>query len=173
MRPTDHAPDPGVMETTTDEPPATRGRLAASVLLGCCVALTLPTGLVVGWFATELMLFGARPTAEDHQVAAGAYGAAAAALLLGAVALRVHGTTRWQVPVSLASAALLALLTLSSAMDAATSSETGSGINHWWDGAGGVLACPWTWPLVVMGVLALFRRRPAATDPAPGGGGWG
>jgi purine-cytosine permease-like protein len=161
------------METTTDEPPATRGRLTASVLLGCCVALTLPTGLVVGWFATELMLFGAHPTAEDHQVAAGAYGAAAAALLLGAVALRVHGTTRWQVPVALASAGLLAALALSSAMDAATSSEPGSGINHWWDGAGGVLACPWTWPLVVMGVLAPFRRRPGGTDPAPGGGGWG
>jgi hypothetical protein len=151
------------MGTTTDEPPVTRGHLLASVLLGCCVALTLATGLVVGWFATELMLFGARPTAEDHQVAAGAYGAAAAALLLGAVALRVHGTTRWQVPVSLASAALLALLTVSSAMDAATSSEPGSGINHWWDGAGGVLACPWTWPLVVTGVVVAATRGATRT----------
>lgn len=173
MRPGDRRPDPGAMETATDEPPATRGRLAASVLLGCCVALTLPTGLVVGWLATELMFFGARPTAEDHQVAAGAYGAAAVALALGAVALRVHGTTRWQVPVSLASAAVLAWLAMSSAMDAAASSEPGSGINHWWDGAGGVLACPWTWPLVVMGVLAPFRRRPAIPDPASDGGGWG
>ena len=157
------------METTTAPPSVTRLHLLASVLLGICVVLTVLTGLVVGWLATALMFFGARPTAEDHQVAAGAYGAAAAALLLGAVALRVHGTTRWQVPVSLTSAGVLALLALSSAMEAASSSDPGSGVNQWWDGAGGVLACRWTWPLVVLGLLAAFQRR----RPAPTGGGWG
>jgi hypothetical protein len=161
--------DPEGMETTTAHSTVTRGHLLAGVLLGCCVVLTLLTGLVVGWLATELMFFGAQPTAEDHQVAAGAYGAAAVALLLGAVALRVHGTTRWQVPIALASAGLLTWLALSSAWDAATNSDPGSGTNHWWDGAGGVLACPWTWPLVVMGLLAPCHRR----RPAPIGGGWG
>jgi hypothetical protein len=157
------------METIT-RPTVTRGHLLASVLLGCCVVLTAVTGLVVGWFATHLFFFGAQPTAEDHRVAAGAYGAAAGSLLLGAVALRVHGTTRWQLPMTLAAAALLTLLTLSSVLDAATGSDPGSAVNHWWDGAGGVLACPWTWPLVVMGLLAPFRSRGAAPPQVEG---WG
>lgn len=163
MRKRSRAADPEDMEKTHTPATVTRRHLLASVLLGSCVVLTVPTGLVVGWFATQLMFFGARPTAEDHQVAAGAYGAAGVALLLGALALRVHGTTRWQVPVALGSAGLLAWLSLSSAMDAAASSSPGSGINHWWDGAGGVLACPWTWPLLALGILAPFQRRsPAA-----------
>jgi hypothetical protein len=157
------------METTA-HPSVTRRRLLVSVLLGCCVVLTALTGVVVGWFATHLFFFGAQPTGEDHQVAAGAYGAAAAALVLGGLALRVHGTTRWQTPLAFAAAGLLALLTLSSVLDAAKATEPGSGINHWWDGAGGVLACPWTWPLVVAGLLAPFRRRSA--EP-PHVEGWG
>jgi uncharacterized membrane protein YeaQ/YmgE (transglycosylase-associated protein family) len=173
MRTDARAADAGGMRTTTAQPSVTRRHLLASVLLGCCVVLTLLTGLVVGWFATELMFFGARPTAEDHQVAAGAYGASAAALLLGALALRVHGTTRWQVPVAFISAAVLAWLTVSSAIDAAAGSDPGSGINHWWDGAGGVLACPWTWPLVAMGLLAPVHRRRPVPGPAPEEGGWG
>lgn len=159
--------------TTFTTPPVTRRRLLASVLLGCCVALTLPTGLVVGWFATELQFFGAQPSAEDHAMAAGAYGAGAAALLLGALALRAHGTTRWQVPVALAAAGLLTYLAVSSAVDATTSSDPGPGTDHWWDGAGAVLVCPWTWPLVLLGLLAPLRRSPQPQPPLRDGGGWG
>jgi hypothetical protein len=90
--------------------------------------------------------------------------------VLGGLALRVHGTTRWQTPLAFAAAGLLALLTLSSVLDVARAGQPGSGINHWWDGAGGVLACPWVWPLVVAGLLAPLRAR---SGEPPAVEGWG
>ena len=59
-------------------------------------------------------------------------------------------------------AAVLLVLTLSSVSEAAASAEAGPGIDGWQDGAGGVLACPWTWPLVLLALYEPLRRRPVS-----------
>lgn len=133
--------------------------LLMSVLTGCSIVLTLLTGLVVGWFAIDLQLFGDTPDAEDHEAGAGGYGAATVVLLLGAVALRRYATASWQLPCTLLCAVVVGLLTVRAVADAMAAEDPGPGINHWWDGAGGVLACPWTWWLVALGIRALLPRR--------------
>ncbi len=156
------------METETLPTPNVARRTLVSVLTGGAVALTIPTGLVVGWFAIHLQFFGAVPSASDHAVGAGAYGAATAALLLGALGLQRYGTAVWQLPITLVGAAVLGLLTVTATSDALTSDQVGSATNHWWDGAGGVLACPWTWWLLFVGIRALLGAGPTRDETVSG-----
>jgi hypothetical protein len=137
--------------------------LLVSVLTGCSVVLTTLTGLVVGWVPVGFQIAGSRADSDDYAVAAGAYGATTLALLLGAVAFRRWATTTWQLPVTLVLAIVPGLLAVRAVADA-THAEPGFGMNSWWDGAGGVLACPWTWWLVAVGVRALVTgdRRVSA-----------
>jgi hypothetical protein len=109
---------------------------------------------VVGWFAVGFQIGGSRADADDYAVAAGAYGATTLAVLLGALALRRWATTSWQLPVTLVVAVVPGLLTVRAVADASMA-EPGAGMNSWWDGAGGVLACPWVWWLVAVGVRSL------------------
>nr|WP_297415607.1 hypothetical protein [uncultured Nocardioides sp.] len=140
-------------DTTGHRRPRVDRTLLVGVLTGCSVALTALTGLVVGWFAVTFQI-GGRADADDYAVAAGAYGATTLALLLGAVAFRRWATTTWQLPVTLVLAIVPGLLAVRAVADA-THAEPGIAMNGWWDGAGGVLACPWTWWLVAVGVRAL------------------
>jgi hypothetical protein len=142
------------MDTAVHRRPRIDRTLLVSVLTGCSVALTALTGLVVGWFAVGFQIGGSRADADDYAVAAGAYGATTLAVLLGALALRRWATTSWQLPVTLVVAVVPGLLTVRAVADASTA-QPGSGMNSWWDGAGGVLACPWVWWLVAVGVRAL------------------
>ncbi len=153
-------------DTVPPSPPvqSTARRTLLSVLTGSAVVLTFLTGLVVGWLAINLQFFGARPSAEDYEVGAGAYGAATAALLLGAVGLRRYGTAPWQLPLTLVLAVVPGILTVSAVSGASVNDDAGPGINHWWDGAGGVLACPWTWWLLFVGVRAILGTRPVGSD---------
>lgn len=124
-----------------------------------CLVLSVLSGLVIGWLAVAFQLFGETPDAEDYQVAAGAYATSALVLMLGALAVRSFEAPRWELVWALGWAAVLLVLTLSSVSEAAASAEAGPGIDGWQDGAGGVLACPWTWPLVMLGVCAPLRTR--------------
>jgi hypothetical protein len=142
------------MDTAVRRRPRIDRTLLVSVLTGCSVALTALTGLVAGWFAVGFQIGGSRADADDYAVAAGAYGATTLAVLLGALALRRWATTSWQLPVTLVVAVVPGLLTVRAVADASTA-QPGSGMNSWWDGAGGVLACPWVWWLVAVGVRAL------------------
>jgi hypothetical protein len=142
------------MDTAVHRRPRIDRTLLVSVLTGCSVALTALTGLVAGWFAVGFQIGGSRADADDYAVAAGAYGATTLAVLLGALALRRWATTSWQLPVTLVVAVVPGLLTVRAVADASTA-QPGSGMNSWWDGAGGVLACPWVWWLVAVGVRAL------------------
>ena len=142
------------METAVHRRPRIDRTLLVGVLTGCGVVLTALTGLVVGWFAVGFQIGGSGADADDYAVAAGAYGATTLVLLLGALAFRRWSTTTWQLPVTLVVAVVLGLLTVRAIADA-SSAEPGYGMNTWWDGAGGVLACPWAWWLVAVGVRAL------------------
>jgi hypothetical protein len=139
--------------TTGHRRPRVDRTLLVSALTGVSVVLTALTGLVVGWFAVAFQI-GSRADADDYAVAAGAYGATTLALLLGAVAFRRWATTTWQLPVTLVLAIVPGLLAVRAVADA-THADPGVGMSTWWDGAGGVLACPWTWWLVAVGVRAL------------------
>jgi hypothetical protein len=121
------------------------------LVLGTSIVLTTLTGLVIGWFAVAFQFFGETADAEDYEMATGAYSSAALLLSLGAVAACGWGAPRWQLLLALGSAGLLTILALDAASSIA-SADPGAGINSWIDGAGGVAACAWTWPLVVLGL---------------------
>lgn len=128
--------------------------------LGLCLVLTALSGLVIGWLAVAFQLFGESADAEDYDVAAGAYAASAVVLVLGAFVARGSRAPRWQLVWALGWAAVLVVLTLSSVSEASAMLDRGPGINGWKDGVGGALACPWTWPLVLLGLYEPLRRRP-------------
>jgi hypothetical protein len=125
------------------------------------VVLTVPTGFVVGYGPIWLQFFGSSPDAEDYQVSAGGYVAAAVVLLLGVVAALAHRGPRWVAVVGGGFGLVYLLLALGSWRSAVRASDPGPGIDTALDGAGGVLAMPWTWPVVVLaaaGCLRLARR---------------
>lgn len=136
------------------------------VLLGSGIVLTTVAGLAVGWFNISFQLFGESPSREDYQVAAGAFALSALVLVLGGLAVGSFRAPRWQTYAAATGAALLVVLALRSAAKAAAATDPGPGLNGWQDGAVAVLACPWTWPLLVLGFVALVRgdhaRRPAS-----------
>lgn len=121
------------------------------------VWLTIATGFVVGYGAIWLQFFGDSPDREDYQVSSGGYAAAAVVLAFAVAALLGHRGPRWVTASALLFAALYALLAATSARDATRSADPGPGISNAFDGVGGVLAMPWTWPLVVLGVTGAVR----------------
>jgi hypothetical protein len=124
-----------------------------------CELLSLLTGLLVGWFVVWFQI-GGRADREDYLVASSAYGAGAVVVLLGLPALARLGIRGWVFTVGAVGGALCALLALRSAAKGLGMEDVGPTISPWYDGAGGVLACPWTWPVIVLGVLALVGRGP-------------
>ena len=126
-----------------------------------CELLTIGTGLVVGYVSVWLQFFGETADREDYLVSAGGYGAGAAAALVGLLSLRRLRVATWILWICAAGAALLGLLALSSLSSARTAERDSLVVSSWTDGAGGVAACPWTWVVVVLGLLALVGRGPA------------
>ncbi len=133
-----------------------------------CELLSLLTGLAVGWFSVWFQI-GGRADREDYLVAASGYGAGAVVVLLGLPALARLGVRGWTFAVGAVGGVLCALLALRSAVTGLGMEQVGLTISPWYDGAGAVLACPWTWPVVVLGLLALLGRGPSrerVTAPA-------
>ena len=146
--------------TSTPAPSASNlrrrmGALGPAILAGCSVATAL-TALVIGWFLINFHLMGETADAEDYTAAAAAYGAGALLLVLGAVDAWARRYAEWVRWVAALPAGLIALLAASAA-SRVPGAEPGSGFTHWYDGAAGLLACPWTWPLVIMPVATLLR----------------
>ena len=134
-------------------------------LLAACELLSLLTGLVVGWFSVWFQI-GGRADREDYLVAASGYAAGAVVVLLGLPALARLGVRGWVFAIGVVGVGLCAVLAVWAAVRGSGMEQVGVTISPWYDGAGGVLACPWTWPPVVLGVLALVGRGPRpATAP--------
>lgn len=121
------------------------------------VLLTALSGFAWAWFAVSFQLFGDTSDREDYLVAAGSHAATAGVLLLGAVALVAYHGPRWLVAAASTVGALDVMLALGARADAAAAGDPGPGLNTAWDGVGGILAAPWTWPLVVLGLTGAVR----------------
>ena len=151
----------------TAPPSRSRSRWAT---MGWVLAVlsTVVTGLVVGygvlWFQ-----FGSGPVVEDYQISAGGYGTAAALLLVSVPALlaarrRILATATGVVVL------LYAGLSWNSWLAQFDAVHHGLGSNDAWDGIGGVLLSPTTWPLLFLALQAPYhrlrhRRRPRGTSP--------
>jgi hypothetical protein len=129
----------------------------ANVLFSVCIVLTVATGFVVGYGAVWFQLFGDTADAEDYQVSAGGYGAAAAVLLLAVLAVLAFRRPRWLAFGAAGVAALYTLLALRSAQLAGDVDDRGPGLDSAWDGIGGVALMPWSLVLVVLGTLGVAR----------------
>ena len=124
------------------------------------VVSTALTGLVVGYGALWFQL-GSGPVVEDYQVSAGGYGAAAALLLVSVPAL-VAARRRILATGTTLVAALDVGLSWNSWQAQFDAVHHGLANNDAWDGIGGVLLSPTTWPLLVLALRApyrLLRRR--------------
>lgn len=139
--------------------PLTRGtttrRIWANIGWATAVLLTIGTGFVVGYGSIWLQLFGDRPDSGDYRISAGGYACAAVVLALGAVGILSFRGPLVLVGVSAASAAVYVLLALRSVQLAAMAEP--DDYDSALDGVGGVIGMPWTWPLVVLGVLGPIR----------------
>jgi hypothetical protein len=135
------------------------GRPRRWVTIGWVVAVvaTALNGLVVGYGAIWFQLFGESADAEDYQVSAGGYGAAAAVLALAVPAILAHRAPRWLVWPAGFSAVILGLLAVGSISASSRAEPVRSPINTAWDGIGGVLWAPWTWALVALGLHGVYR----------------
>ena len=137
----------------------TRARWTTWVAVGwvAAVVATALNGVIVGYGAIWLQLFGDSADAEDYAVSAGGYGAAAFVLVLAIPAIMTHRAPRWLAWLAGASAAALGLLAVDSAQASARAEPVSSPLNTAWDGIGGVVWAPWTWVLVVLGLQGLYR----------------
>jgi hypothetical protein len=128
------------------------------VTIGWVLAVlsTAITGLVVGYGALWFQ-FGFGPVVEDYQVSAGGYGAAAALLLVSVPALLV---ARRRIPAAATTsvAALYVGLSWNSWLAQFDAVHHGLVSNDAWDGIGGVLLSPTTWPLLFLALRAPYRR---------------
>jgi hypothetical protein len=132
------------------------GHRAIRVWWWVLIVGTALNGLVVGYGAIWFQLFGERADRGDYLVSAGGYAAAAAVLVLAAVGVAGLRGPVWAGRASASLAVVLAVLAARSAGIAAGMPED-HGFNGPLDGAGGVLALPWTWPLLVAGVRGAHR----------------
>jgi hypothetical protein len=145
----------------------TTRRIWANIGWATAVLLTIGTGFVVGYGSIWLQLFGDRPDSGDYRISAGGYACAAVVLALGAVGILSYRGPLVLAGVSAAFAAVYVLLALRSVQLAAAAEP--DGYDSALDGVGGVIATPWTWPLVVLGVLGPIRsvRRRTISGRSP------
>ena len=136
----------------------------ANVLFASCIALTVLTGVVVGYGVLWFQIGGSSPSVEDYQISAGGYGAAAFVLLVVVPGVLGFARPRVLAVACLVSAAVFALLAARSAALSTKVDDRGLASNSPWDGVGGVLLMPWSLVLVVLGVVGAARlvtvRRP-------------
>jgi hypothetical protein len=134
-----------------------RGQLVLLLALGISLVATTATGLVVGWFAASFQLMGSTATSGDHRMAAGAYGATAALMAVGAVASIALRAPRWMLGWAIGWAGVMVVLALGAWAESA--GGPGDSFSDWPDGVGGVVLCPWTWPIPLTAALLPWRRR--------------
>lgn len=135
-----------------------------NVVLAAGAVLTALTGFVVGYGSVWFQI-GGRPDAEDYQVSAGGYAAAAVVLIAVIPAVIAFRGADVLLAGTAVVAALFLVLAVRSARLAAVTDDPGPGMNTALDGIGGVLAMPWAWLLVILGVAGSVRlvRRPATS----------
>lgn len=133
-----------------------RRRWVAVCWVGAVIAIVV-NGVVVGYGAVWLQLFGDVADAEDYAVSAGGYGAAAFVLAWAVPAILAHGGPRWLVWPTGASAVVLGVMSARSAELSMQEERTAAPIGTAWDGIGGVLWAPWAWVLVALGIHGLCR----------------
>lgn len=133
-----------------------------NAVLATGVVLTALTGVVVGYGSVWFQI-GGGPDAEDYRVSAGGYAAAAVVLLLSVPAVRAFHGARALLAGTSVVAAIQAVLAVRSVRLAAEASDPGPGINTALDGMGGVIAMPWTWLLVALGLVGSARLVRQAT----------
>jgi hypothetical protein len=132
--------------------------LGAAAAWWVAVVLTVLNVVVLGAFAVHFQLFGETADRADYLTAAGAHGSGAvlmAVAALGAPGLHSRLT-------AVAGACVFALLAVSSYQDSHRAADEGLTFGGLDDGAGGVLALPWTWLLVIISVrrtVHLVARR--------------
>lgn len=133
-----------------------------NVVLAAGIVLTALTGFVVGYGSVWFQIGGV-PDAEDYRVSAGGYAAAAVVLVAAIPAVVAFRGAEVLLAGTAVVAALYLVLAVRSARLAAAAADRGPGINTALDGIGGVVAMPWTWFLVTLGVAGSARllRRPA------------
>lgn len=133
-----------------------------NVVLAAGIVLTALTGFVVGYGSVWFQFEGG-PDAEDYRVSAGGYAAAAVVLVAAIPAVVAFRGAGVLLPGTAVVAALYLVLAVRSARLAAVAEERGPGMNTALDGIGGVVAMPWAWFLVILGVAGSVRlvRRPA------------
>ena len=142
-----------------------RRRRWLTALFLACILLTFLTGIVVGYVSVWLQFFGASPDRQDYLMGAAGYGAAAVVLLLSLPALLRLRVRPWIWGLTGGLLVVLALAGLVAAGEGWSMPADPNPYSHWSDGAGGVIACPWTWPLVVLGLMALLGRGPLSAVP--------
>jgi hypothetical protein len=127
-----------------------RGLVTWWVLISC----TAVNGLVVGYGSLHFLQFGL--SREDYLVSGGGYAAAGAVLMLAAV-----GAAGWRAPQSVVvGSAMLTVMSVAGAVWSFGIAATFAPHDGWdspWDGVGGVLAGPWTWLLLLCGILGVSR----------------
>ncbi|HSE09679.1 MAG TPA: hypothetical protein VLB29_13520 [Nocardioidaceae bacterium] len=140
-----------------------------NAVLATGIVLTALTGLVVGYGSVWFQI-GGGPDAEDYRVSAGGYAAAAVVLIVTLPAIVAFRGARILLAGTSVVAALDAVLAVRSVRLAAGTSDPGPGINTALDGFGAVVAMPWTWVLVLLGLAgsALLVSR-ATTRRLPQG----
>ena len=121
------------------------------------VAATALNGVVVGYGTVWFQLFGETADAEDYQVSAGGYGAAAVVLALAVPGILTHRGPRWLAWAAGVAAAILGLLAAHSIAASTLAEQVSSRTSTAWDGVGGVVWAPWTWALVALGINGLYR----------------
>lgn len=148
-----------------------QARVPRQVVAACWVGAVVATalnGVVVGYGAIWFQLFGESPQADDYQVSAGGYAAAAFVLTLAVPAILTHRAPRWLLWPTAALATTLGVLSLTSVAALARAEPVSAPINNAWDGIGGVLWAPWCWVLIALGVRGVVRLATSGRRPSAG-----
>jgi hypothetical protein len=118
------------------------------------ISCTAVNGVVVGY--GSLRFLNPSMSRGDYLVSGGGYAAAAVVLTcaaVGAAGLRGPVSVVYGSPLVAVVLAGLAARSFTIAADHPSSTYADSP----WDGAGGVLCLPWTWPLLLGGIVGAYR----------------
>ncbi|MEV6599304.1 hypothetical protein AB0M36_20985 [Actinoplanes sp. NPDC051346] len=127
-----------------------RGLVTWWVLISCTAVNGVAVGYGSLWFLNLSLSRG------DYLISGGGYAAAAVVLMFAAVGAAGLRGPLSVVYGSLLLAVVLVALAVRSFMIAADYSP-GASWDSPWDGAGGVLCLPWTWPLLLCGIVGAYR----------------
>lgn len=127
-----------------------RGLVTWWLLIGC----TAGNGVAVGY--GSLSFLNIRTSRGDYLISGGAYTAAAVVVMVaavGAAGLRGPRSVVYGSPLLALALTVPAVRSFRIAAD----HPAGPSWDSPWDGAGAVLCLPWTWPLLLCGVVGAHR----------------